>query len=35
MRGFHVTQVPQGLAVGTLVVAIALAVWLVVAVRRK
>ena len=35
MRGFHLTQIPQGLAVGILAVAIALAVWLIVAVRRK
>jgi hypothetical protein len=35
MRGFHLTQIPQGLAVGILVVAIAVAVWLVVLVRRK
>jgi hypothetical protein len=35
MRGFHITQIPQGLAVGILVVAIAVAAWLVVAVRRK
>jgi len=35
MRGFHVTQIPQGLAVGILVVAIAVVVWLVILVRRK
>jgi len=35
MRGVHITQVPQGFAVGFLVVAIAVAVWLVVLVRRK
>lgn len=35
MRGFHLTQIPQGLAVGILVVAVAVAVWLIVLVRRK
>jgi len=35
MRGVHLTQISQGLAVGILVVAIAVAVWLVVLVRRK
>jgi hypothetical protein len=35
MRGFHVTQIPQGLAVGILVVAIVVAGWLIVQVRRK
>jgi len=35
MRGFHVTQIPQGLAVGILVVAIAVVIALVVLVRRK
>ncbi len=35
MRGVHITQIPQGFAVGILVVAIAVAVWLVVLVRRK
>ncbi len=35
MRGVHITQIPQGLAVSILVVAIAAAVWLVVLVRRK
>ena len=35
MRGVHITKIPQGLAVGILVVAIAVAVWLVVLVRRK
>jgi hypothetical protein len=35
MRGFHVHQVPQGLALGILVVAIVVVVWLVVLVRRK
>ena len=35
MRGVHITQIPQGFAVGILVVAIAVAVWLVVLVRGK
>jgi hypothetical protein len=35
MRGLHLTQVPQGFAVGVLVVAVAVAVWLIVLVRRK
>jgi hypothetical protein len=35
MRGVHITQISQGLAVGILVVAIAVAAWLVVLVRRK
>jgi hypothetical protein len=35
MRGFHLTQIPQGLAVGILVVAIAVAAWLIILVRRK
>jgi hypothetical protein len=35
MRGVHITQIPQGLAVGILIMAIAVAVWLVVLVRRK
>jgi len=35
MRGFHLTQIHQGLAVGILAVAIAVAVVLVVAVRRR
>ena len=35
MRGMHLTQINQGLAVGILVVAIVVAVWLIVQVRRK
>ena len=35
MGGVHLTQISQGLAEGILVVAIALAIWLVVLVRRK
>ncbi len=35
MRGLHLTQINQSLAVGILVVAIAVAVWLIVVVRRK
>ena len=35
MRGVHITEVPQAFALGFLLVAIALAVWLVVQVRRK
>jgi hypothetical protein len=35
MRGVRITEVPQGFAVGFLVVAIVVVVWLVVLVRRK
>ena len=35
MRGVHITQVPQAFALGFLLVAIAVTVWLVVLVRRK
>jgi hypothetical protein len=35
MRGVHITQVPQAFALGFLLVAIMVAVWLVVVVRRK
>jgi hypothetical protein len=35
MRGVHITQIPQGFAVGFLAVAIAVAVWLIVLVRRR
>jgi hypothetical protein len=35
MRGVHITQVPQAFALGFLLVAITVAVWLVVLVRRK
>jgi hypothetical protein len=35
MRGMHLTQINQGLAVSILVVAIVVAVWLIVQVRRK
>jgi hypothetical protein len=35
MRGMHLTQINQSLAVGILVVAIVVAVWLIVLVRRR
>jgi hypothetical protein len=35
MRGMHLTQISSGLAIGILVVAIVVAVWLIVLVRRK
>jgi hypothetical protein len=35
MRGVHIAQIPQGFALGFLVVAVVVVVWLVVVVRRK
>jgi hypothetical protein len=35
MRGVHIAEISQGFAVGFLVVAIVVVVWLVVLVRRK